>query len=493
MTLTSPQHTKLTAALSPNISSFLKEKEKIHHIMQEHQHGGPVHVLFPKHMKYNIEDFKTTLDALDVPYALYVSHKPTKSQAFLKEAFYNKAGIDVSSANELSSALGAGIPAKDICCTGVKDDGYLLLSLQHGCLHSIDSLEELNRYCFLKNRYNLTQEHRILLRLSSVETEGRRFARLPSRFGLSVEQLEEAYACIRTMNTLCFSGFHIHNDEPSPDVKAETILTLIRLMKEAYTLGFSPTLIDIGGGFVRNPYAAPAEGAAFIQMLQTALIHGSETHTWHKASYGMTLHGQGRVTGLKGLSDKFERKDFTHTLSTLLNYADEEGETVAHKLADCGFTLMLEPGRACLEQCGITLMRVIETKKAPSGDMLTILQGHSLNLSLFPNDPYVDPFLIEVPKKASEIKDSSNSPFSTYLMGNMCMETDILTRRKIEFHQQPKPGDIIAFPNTAAYVSGFWEASPHLHPQGKRILIGRQNNQWTVCEEHTYLPHQFEE
>lgn len=478
---------QISGVLSPAIQQLHNNPGFIHAAMMSQGDNSPLHLLLPQSMKKNLHDFQRTLEAFDMPYALYFSHKPTQSPVFLHEAMNNNVGVDVSSAAELASALAAGVPGNKISCTGVKDDKYILLSLRHGCLHSIDSLAELKRYGCLKNTYGISEDRRVLLRLSAVETAGRRFARLPSRFGMPVEDLPEAYALLKKLTGVVFDGFHFHNDEPSADVKAEMLLAVIQLMQSSYALGFRPTVLDMGGGFVRNAYANPHDGAAFVHHLEKALIEGTETHTWHRAAYGMALHTQGRVSGLKNVTDKFERKDFTQVLTDILSYADEHGETVAHKIADSGFTLMLEPGRACLEQCGVTLMRVIESKIAPTKDIITHVQGNRSNLNFTLNDPMPDPFLIpKAPHQAN-----SNTACATYLMGNVCLEADIFMRRQVVFQQKPEPGDVVMFANTAAYASGFDDARPHLHPLARRAVAVCHQGTWQLGQEDAYLPHIF--
>ena len=80
-------------------------------------------------------------------------------------------------------------------------------------------------------------------------------------------------------------------------------------------------------------------------------------------------------------------------------------------------------------------------------------------------------------------------PAGVYLFGNLCLEADLITRRTVYLPRRPRPGDLLAFANTAGYFMDFRATArpaPARRPQG-RGLAGRRGA-WRWCLDEQYWP-----
>lgn len=72
----------------------------------------------------------------------------------------------------------------------------------------------------------------------------------------------------------------------------------------------------------------------------------------------------------------------------------------------------------------------------------------------------------ELPTNPILLGDAENEKkFPYWILGNLCLESDIIYSRSISFGSEIEENDIIIFPNMAAYHIDFYETESILHPK----------------------------
>lgn len=458
---------KVDPLMTSLIEDFVSDKERVFSVMAKHY--GPVHIVFPQQIEENIISFSNALVQTGVESSIHLAHKPTKSKSLIKAASGQNIGLDVASLSELNSALSCGFSGDRIECTGPKTRAFLEKAISEGCLISIDSIMELKILSEMKDK-----KIRILLRIANPECSDRNYLAAESRFGIAKSLLEEAYNLLGANTHLSLEGFHYHNSIGSSDLKAGFTNDLVNIMQDAYRRGFSPTIINIGGFFREPTLADYSEWEKFLELIEQGLVENKEIPTWRNFSYGMYLNERKRVTGREKVQGMFGTDSSKEVISNMLLDTNLTGRALSEIMAENMWTLMLEPGWNLFQQCGITLVEVIGTKRTPSGKNLVLVNANRTNLSTGMKEWFTDPIHIS--------RDENGSNFEGFVVGNLCEEHDFLSKRLFHFDSEPKEGDVLCFVNSAAYSADFEEASPLQQPRGKKFSAVK-SSEWEISEE----------
>ena len=436
--------------------------------------SGPLHFIFPEIMSENIEKIKAVLDDSDIDYYIYFAHKPTKSKAFLRQARKDGIHLDVASENELNSALSCGFQGNEIECTGPKNDTYIQLAIQNGCLISVDSLSELNKIIDYKNEVN------ILLRISGFDNSSK-IPKKDSRFGINFNDIETAFKLLKNNSNINLRGFHHHQDGYSNEVRTNIILSLYELIIKSYDEGFSPDIVNIGGSFRSKVLDNYLDLQKFMELMQESLISGTN-QVWGNDNYGLYLDSNGLTRNREKIEQKFTNIDFQQQLKEIISSSN-----VNKKLIDADIKLMIEPGKIVLNQAGVSIFKITSIKKTSLGDNLVLVDGNIFSIGAKMFEPMTDPLLIKKTAYDASLNLERNSMFDTFVAGNLCREDDFLIRRKVTFNQIPEEGDLICFIDTGAYRQDFEDARPHMHSAGKRLVAIKNDGEFKVCSEDEYL------
>lgn len=441
--------------------------------------AGPMQLLLPQEFDENLTELKSGLNDFGNNAAIYFAHKPTKSSVFVRKAQQHGLGIDVASRVELISALSAGFVGSRIECTGIKNETFLELALLHGCLIVLDSIPELLRLVAVHQRLALTVPAKVLVRLTDVPISGRKLKSRISRFGVSVTQLNDLFALLlKHQSQVNFAGFHIHNEKREANDRAGQLSGLLQLVVDAFNQGLTPTMINIGGGFRRQLFAQKSAWSEYLAWFEQCLVSGEPTDTWGGYSYGMTLESSGRVVGRERAVSMGTPAEMKEVLASLSTAPGPDGRSAATFFAENDLTLLLEPGTALLDNCGVTLFEVVEAKMGGNKTPCVVIDGNIYNLASQFRPYLTDPILIQSTRKLSD-----GSPFSGFVLGNMCREEDFMLMRKVSLQMTPQPGDLLAFPNTAAYRSDFEDARPHAHNTVKSFVALQVRDQWQLTSQ----------
>lgn len=134
--------------------------------------------------------------------------------------------------------------------------------------------------------------------------------------------------------------------------------------------------------------------------------------------------------------------------------------------------LIIEPGRALLDQAGISVFRVqgVKDRTASDGYAQVTVQGSSFNLSeqWFNSEFLPDPLLLPASPRP-------RSPFVACIGGATCLESDMLTWRKVAFDYPIQAGDLLIYLNTAGYQMDSNESPFHEAPLPHKVVLELRN------------------
>lgn len=476
---------KIRPKISTNLQNFITTQDLF---ALKNLHHGVVHLGFPQEMEPNIDRIKAIFENLGIELKLYLAHKATKNKSFVKHALKCGIGIDVASINELISALGSGFTGDKIEATGPKNDDFLRLALLHNCLISLDSFEELERLVEIYQKLSLKTKIPILIRLNNPEIVGRNIKVKNSRFGSNKENLQDFYELIKQHNFLNFKGLHFHADGYDPSMRAGILAGLISILEQSFDQEFSPEIINLGGALREQTLENYQDWSDYLEILENKLLNNQKLPTWANQSYGLFVNEKAKIGGKDKALSRFYNSSFDKDLKTTLESENQDGRILADVLNENMFNLALEPGYAILQQAGITLVEIIETKKASDGRNLIVVDANLYNLGLAKMFQYVtDPILVSRSKNAQEKIPNKNN-FSALIVGNLCREDDFLIDREVVFDTEPKSGELLVFTNTAAYFAGFEDAQPIMHPSSKFLVAYKQNTNWKITIPEKYNP-----
>ncbi|WP_437072735.1 alanine racemase [Streptomyces sp. enrichment culture] len=402
-----------------------------------HGLGGPYHALFPSRFDANAAAFAAALEEAGVTGKVYFAKKANKAAVFAERAAVLGLGVDVASHGELREALAAGVRGHDVVVTGpAKADALLRVALLQDALVAVDALDELDRVA--GTAAELGRTARVLLR------------RLPpgqphSRFGLDTDELAVALRRCAA-GPLDMEGFSFHLSGYEVTARADLAGELVRLCREARDLGLRADRISIGGGFAVD-YVSGEDWARFRQERRPEHFHAQKTFGGGFYPYHSPVAGADALRAI------------------LATVPAGESSPLAALLRDAGVGLLVEPGRALLDQAGVTVFRVQGVKERDGHGILTV-DGSSLSLSeqWFDSEFLPDPVL--VPAGPREVRT-----YAACVGAATCLESDMLTWRTVPFPHRPDVGDLLVYLNTAGYQMDSNESPFHELPLPPKVVI----------------------
>jgi len=163
-------------------------------------------------------------------------------------------GIDCVSGGEINAVLSAGFPADKIVYAGVgKSDWEISLGIDKGILcfnvESLAELEVINQISMSKDK-----KARVCLRInpevgahthSSITT-----GRAEDKFGISMEDMEQAIKSCMSMSHIEFKGLHFHIGSQILDMNdyKDLCIRINELQDKLDSKGIHAEIINVGGG-----------------------------------------------------------------------------------------------------------------------------------------------------------------------------------------------------------------------------------------------------
>ncbi|MFE2304453.1 Y4yA family PLP-dependent enzyme [Streptomyces sp. NPDC059445] len=404
-----------------------------------HGLGGPFHYLLPHRFDANLAAFHTALADADVDGRVYYAKKANKAAVFVERCAARGGGVDVASLGELREALGHGVRGEDLVVTGpAKSDALLRVAARQGALIAVDALDELDRVLAL----DVPRPPRVLLRVHPpIQPD--------SRFGLGPAELDEAIRdCAAAGDRVRMEGFSFHLSGYDVHQRAGLAAELVDLCLKARVLGLRADRISIGGGFAVDYVPADA-WRNFLGRQGPGDYHADKAFTT-----GDFYPYHSPVAGAQALR-------------AVLATRTPEGPSLARRLRQAGVTLLLEPGRALLDRAGASVFGVQGVKDRDTYGIVTV-DGTSLSLSeqWFNSEYLPDPHLLP-----ADGRPRTPNPYRACVAGASCLDSDLLTWRKISFPTRPQAGDLIVYPNTAGYQMDSNESPFHELPLPPKVVV----------------------
>ncbi|MFD7586265.1 Y4yA family PLP-dependent enzyme [Kitasatospora sp. NPDC059811] len=408
-----------------------------------HAFGGPFHFVLPERFDANLAAFRAALDEAEVEGTVYFAKKANKAAAFVERCARAGAGVDVASHGELREALGHGVRGEDLVVTGpAKAEPLLRVAALQGALIAVDSLDELSRILHL----DVPRPVRILLRRFPPTHTG-------SRFGLTDDQLDTVLLrCAAAKERVRMEGFSFHLSGYDVQPRADLAGELVELCLKARLLGLQADRISIGGGFAVDYVPAEAWHAFLAEQ------GPDDYHARKSFSTDDFYPYHSPVAGADALR------------AVLAARPHGTGEPLAGRLREAGVMLLLEPGRALLAGAGSSVFAVQGVKDRPGYGIVTV-DGSSLSLSeqWFNSEYLPDPLLL------TPHPDQDAAEYRACVGGASCLDSDLLTWRKIAFPRRPRVGDLLVYPNTAGYQMDSNESPFHDLPLPAKVVIHHEN------------------
>lgn len=389
---------------------------------------GPFHLMYPPRVGRNIRGFHQVFADTGVSGTVYFGKKANKAGCVARACAEHGAGIDVAGIGELTSALAQGVRGTDLMVTGPeKSDELLWLAARHGALIALDAPGELHRLAALRI------PARVLLRVLPAAST--------SRFGMTPDELDLTVRQARDHPSIRLSGFSFHLSGYDPIPRADLAAELIDRCLAARALGHPADTISIGGGFGVD-YVPAAAWTEFLDRVNRRWFHSGKKYESYYP-YHFPVPGPDMLAVILergGLADRLRR-------------------------AEIG--IAVEPGRALLDRAGSTVFRVQGVKTRHEHGQpyrLLTVDGSSLSLSeqWFDSEYLPDPLLWPT---------RPGTPTPTAVGAATCLESDMLSRRRIPLPRPAEPGDLIVYPNTAGYQMDSNESTFHELPIPPKVVL----------------------
>lgn len=484
-TISSPSATnhRLTPRVAPEVSGFLDDGRLAFDLMDAL--GSPLNVLFPSVLAGNVSMFTETFERHGLLGRIFFAHKCNQSDGLMRQLALEKSGVDVSSVRELQHALGSGFVADRIEATGPKSGEFIALCVQQGVWMNVDSISELQQVIGFAQVVGSQLPARVLLRLSGFKSDHSRYLNKGSRFGIPLNELQAALALLQESPCVELAGFSFHLDTVSVPERTIAIENCFDALELAVGQGFAPRILDIGGGYKVNYLEKGDEWNQYTSALKEGVLGTAPSLTWHGNSFG--LHAEkGTLRGNFNSYTYYDEQTGGRFLDELLSQrlSNVGNGTVGSVLRDNMIELWVEPGRALVNQCGVTLSRVNNLRYSSNGDLLVNLAMKRQDISFLDQEIFVDPVMLSQ-APTSQLK---TEPVSVFFAGNLCLESDLIYRHKTFLAAPPKPGDIAAFVNTAGYFMDFSATESIMQPLARKVVVIQDDGRYRWFMDDCFWP-----
>ncbi|MBM3204850.1 pyridoxal-dependent decarboxylase [Candidatus Uhrbacteria bacterium] len=462
---------KLTPLIHEEVVGFLKNQDRLFELIR--YHGSPLNLLFPNLMSENIARFQTVLERNMDRSQIYYAHKPNKSVELLQTGQTAGIGVDVASFKELNNALQTGISPKNIEATGPKNDLFIKQGVEAEIVFNIDSLTELA--LVIQESKNQSKKTRVYLRLNGFSAQHTNVRWSESRFGILIKDLPVILQqLINQKDFIQLIGFSFHINAGGKKERLIAIENSIECTLAARKLGLNPQFINIGGGFHISYLAHQEEWHDYISALKRSVLGHVERLSWNDSGLGYK-NRSGALEGGPNFGEFYHELVKERELEDLLNEKlPTYNLSVKTILNEMLIGLAIEPGRALLDQVGVTVAEVLDVKETSSGDQVVIVDMNRSNINAIDMELMFDPLLV------SQEQDH-DKPFFAFIAGNLCLHSDLIYRHKTFFPHQPHRGDLLVFVNTGAYNMNFAESATLGQPVAKTVIVKDK----TVCSTET--------
>lgn len=459
---------KSACAITPQIGKFAQDLLADSNLLSAltEQKGSPLNVVFPEVVLQNRSSFISELTKRGIPGDVLLTSKPNRANSILSAIAYQQGVVDVSSAGALKAALAAGIPGSSIQASGPKNKEYLFLALSHQSTVSVDSLDELlSLSSLLRSNRNLPAA-KVLIRICGFRSERVNFTPSDAPFGINLDQIDRALDILESeTERINFQGIHFHLLSGYKEERIVAFENALECTRNSFRRGLAPRVINVGGGFKIRYAKDKEEWHRFQSYLRESLLGRAKPITWEGSGLGLRVES-GRIGGAPAFADHFPSEAGAEEFGMFLEQRSPafENLSVAQLIRDMMLELHVEPGRALLDQAGLTVAEVNSVKESSAGQQLIMLDINHSNLLSREHKLLTQPVFIKRGERTACTK-------GFYLFGNLCIASDLIQYQKVYPGFQPQAGDLVAFINTAAYHMDFAQ-SEMLHQRiAKKVAV----------------------
>lgn len=448
---------RLPPILAPAVARFVALPDRIEEVVA--RFGSPVNVIFPQVFADNVAAFHGVLDRAQLSYRMCYAHKANQAQAFVTTARECGIGIDVASVGELDSAIRAGFDRDRIEVTGPKGDAFLRLLLDADVVVNIDNRWELDRVRDMMAERPDRPAVPVLLRLSGFDGSA------VSRFGIDLADVDDALiSMVGHGSRIELRGFSFHLDSGDVGERVHALAACLPVVERAYSLGFRPRILDIGGGFRQAFSADPQQFHRYVGALRAGLNGNGKTLAWPGHTFGYRYR-DGEFAGVPSFHKYGNDVAGARMLHELLD-ASIAGRSVAASVRDAMLELWLEPGKALLDNAGITIATVEFTKRLADGTTVVNLDIARDTITPVDQEVMLDPVISY--RQPEDAYDGAHG--GVFFGGHLCLERDMITRHLTFPARLPLPGDRVVFVNTAAYHMDLSASAALMHPTPPKVV-----------------------
>jgi diaminopimelate decarboxylase len=427
------------------IGNFRNDAEKIAATF-----GTPTYVVYERILKENYkrlyDSFKENYDKIMVAYSVKTNYLP----AILSILHSNGASMEVVSGFELYLALKTGASPNRIIFNGPsKTAEELDFAIKSGILLiNADSTSELQKIDRIGKKYGKVIDVGIRINIETITWK---------KFGIPLEYAEDACRFASKLENVKVRGLHVHigTDISNPKPYVWTLDHILKLVRKLRSIGIQIDFLDIGGGF-------PASGVgrwAARDPLIDALSRRLRNSRLRFSTKFLDL--------LKSKRPTFPNVPTSETFARMIC------SKLKQKLDEYGIAtpvLILEPGRAIVNNAVTLLVRVVDIKKFK--EKLVMVDG---GINLVPSLQYEAHRLINVTGKATNFE-------TVKLAGPLCTEYDILCRRA---EVSPvNEGDVIEIFDVGAY--SICQSVQFIKPRASVVLVRENGDTIEVRRRENY-------
>lgn len=423
--------------------------------------GSPLNIVATEPFVRNVSQIEAVAERLGIDFRLFFARKANKCLAFVDHAAKHTIGVDTASQNELDQCVEAGIRGGDLICTAaVKDEQLLMRCAEHEVCIAVDNLEEL---CVAREVASKSGRRvRLALRLGGFMHRG---SKLGTRFGFDVDSdpSELLASCDGNMEIV---GVHFHLSGYDAEERVSALRRSIEWVAMLRAEGCPVEFIDMGGGFPMSYLQSEKQWQEFWHEHRRAMLGKRPPLTYGSHGLGLVRH-EDCLLGEPNVYPFYQSPSAADWLAGILSAPAELGNDAADCIADSlrseNIRLHCEPGRAILDGCGVTIAKVEFTKQRNDGSLFVGLAMNKTQCRTSTDDFLVDPLLIPAGSHSRPAAEG-------YLVGAYCMESELLSLRRLVFPAGIKRGDIVMFPNTAGYYMHFLESRSHQFPLAANVV-----------------------
>ncbi len=450
----------LTPKVAPWMRTLTETDGRVRRL--SHYFGSPFHIVVDSEFGRNAADLLQPLRDRGISGGLFFARKANKLPWFVTAARQEGLGVDTASLAEVEETLALGLPGEKVIITAIgKSEALINRALMSGCLLVIDNDDELSLVRAMASTAGC--KARIGLRFAGFEV-GERF--VFSRFGFSVNEAGELLRSVVADPSLSLEILHAHLDRYDVDERAQAAYKLLELCDYARELGGEIRGIDLGGGILIRYLEHESEWNAFNQALLDSVAGKRKACTFRGDGLGFLRAGD-EIVGQADLYPAWNNLSKERFVAAVL---DREcgGRQLYKQIGDRGMVMYFEPGRALLDNTGMTVARVVFRKRDTLGNLLIGVAMNRMNLRPFRAEFSTDPLILS---------DGERQPLNegAYLVGCLCSESDLIYRRKLKLDRLPEPGDLVCFFNTAGYLAHHLEVGTHGDPLPSNVLLDSQS------------------